>query len=54
MPCNKFLGFKPQPMIKNELIDKKEARADISWEKITDYAGGYIFLITRGKGRRLI
>ena len=47
-----ILGVKPQPLVKSEIIDKKESRADISWEKITDYAGDYIFLITQGEGTK--
>lgn len=33
--------------VQQDIIDKKESRAEVSWESIQDFAGDYIFLITQ-------
>ena len=43
-----ILGLTPHPLVKSEIIDKGESRLDVSWEKVADYAGDYIFMITTG------
>lgn len=43
-----LLGVTPQPLVKSEIIDKAQPRLDVSWEKVQDFAGDYIFLITPG------
>lgn len=43
-----ILGVTPHPLVKSEIIDKNESRLDVSWEKVDDYAGDYIFMITTG------
>ncbi|HDR7355524.1 Putatiave Fe3+-hydroxamate ABC transporter substrate-binding protein YxeB [Bacillus cereus] len=41
-----MLALKPSEGVKKNIIDKGESRKDVSWEKIGDYAGDYIFVIT--------
>ncbi|MBO0999733.1 ABC transporter substrate-binding protein [Bacillus sp. SD075] len=48
-----ILGVTPQPLVKSEIIDKDESRLDVSWEKVEDYAGDYIFMITPGEDSKV-
>lgn len=41
------LEMKAADKIQRDIIDKKESRAEVSWESIQDFAGDYIFLITQ-------
>ncbi|KFL42512.1 hypothetical protein CH76_12050 [Lysinibacillus sp. BF-4] len=41
------LELKAADKIQQDIIDKKESRAEVSWESIQDFAGDYIFLITQ-------
>ncbi|WP_232698076.1 ABC transporter substrate-binding protein [Brevibacillus daliensis] len=47
-----ILGVTPHPLVKSEIIDKGEQRLDVSWEKVDDFAGDYIFMITKGEGSK--
>ncbi|HEY9571024.1 MAG TPA: ABC transporter substrate-binding protein, partial [Metalysinibacillus sp.] len=38
--------------VQQDIIDKKESRAEVSWESIQDFAGDYIFLITQEGNNR--
>lgn len=40
------LGFKPAPKVKQELIDKNEAFANISIELLPEFAGDWLFVLT--------
>lgn len=48
-----ILGLTPHPLIQSEIIDKGEVRLDVSWEKIDDFAGDYVFVITSGEEKEL-
>ena len=42
MAAYRLLGLTPTPLVKSEIIDKKESRIDTSWETVGDYMGDYI------------
>ncbi|UNK18342.1 ABC transporter substrate-binding protein [Paenibacillus sp. N3/727] len=48
-----ILGVTPQPRVKSDIIDKGEIRLDVSWEKVGDYAGDYVFMVRNGEGSEL-
>ncbi|MGM1045664.1 MAG: ABC transporter substrate-binding protein [Bacillota bacterium] len=48
-----ILGLTPHPLIQSEIIDKGEVRLDVSWEKVGDYAGDYVFMVRNGVGSEL-
>lgn len=48
-----ILGVTPHPRVKSDIIDKGEIRLDVSWEKVGDYAGDYVFMVRNDVGSEL-